>query len=76
MHEWANRADSAKMHRRAFSMEKRIDRLKRDGTARPKAERRISRGLKPRTFRSGVVMARGLRFAFGSRSILKGWISL
>jgi ATPase subunit of ABC transporter with duplicated ATPase domains len=73
MHEWANRADSAKMHRRAFSMEKRIDRLKRDGTARPKAERRISRGFKAEDFSgSGVVMARGLRFAFGSRSILKG----
>ena len=41
MHEWANRADSAKMHRRAFSMEKRIERLKRDGTSRPRKNREL-----------------------------------
>ena len=28
MHDWAGRSDSAKMHRRAFSMEKRLERIK------------------------------------------------
>lgn len=73
MHEWANRADSAKMHRRAFSMEKRIERLKRDGTSRPKKEQRITRGFRTEGFSgSEVVFLSGLKFGFGSNTILNG----
>lgn len=73
MHDWANRADSAKMHRRAFSMEKRVERLKRDATARPRAEQRISRSFRTDDFSgSDVVLVSGLKFSFGSNTILNG----
>jgi len=73
MHEWANRADSAKMHRRAFSMEKRIERMKRDSTPRPKAEQRITKSFKTEDF-SGedVVLLRGVKLSFGNTPILNG----
>ncbi|HOQ76634.1 MAG TPA: ABC-F type ribosomal protection protein [Thermoclostridium sp.] len=73
MHEWANRADSAKMHRRAFSMEKRLERMKRDGTSKPKVERKISRGFRAESFSgSDVAMVKDLRFSYGSSAILNG----
>jgi len=73
MHDWANRADSAKMHRRAFSMEKRLERLKRDSVQKPRTERKISRGFKTEGFSgSDVVMARGLKFSYGQNTILDG----
>lgn len=73
MHEWANRSDSAKMHRRAFSMEKRVERLKKDSTPRPKAEQKISRGFKTEDFSgSDVILLQGIKFSFGSKSILDG----
>lgn len=73
MHEWANRADSAKMHRRAFSMEKRIERMKRDSTPRPKVEPRITKGFKTEDF-SGedVVLLRGVKLSFGTTPLLDG----
>jgi len=73
MHEWANRSDSAKIHRRAFSMEKRIERMKRDSTPRPKAEQRITKSFKTEDF-SGkdMVLLRSVRFSFGNTPILNG----
>ena len=40
MHEWAQRADSTAMHRRAFSVEKRIERM--DQTEKPQTERKLT----------------------------------
>lgn len=73
MHEWANRSDSAKIHRRAFSMEKRIERMKRDSTPRPKVEPRITKGFKAEDFSSSdVVLIKGVTFSFGNTPILNG----
>ncbi|GAB6109340.1 ribosomal protection-like ABC-F family protein [Fusibacter bizertensis] len=40
MHDWATRADSAALHRRAFSVEKRIERM--DKTEKPQADKKLS----------------------------------
>jgi ATPase components of ABC transporters with duplicated ATPase domains len=40
MHDWAQRADSTAMHRRAFSVEKRIERM--DQTEKPQTERKLT----------------------------------
>lgn len=40
MHDWAARADSTAMHRRAFSIEKRIERMEK--TEKPQHEKKIS----------------------------------
>ena len=32
MHDWANRADNPKLHKRAFGMEKRLERMKENAT--------------------------------------------
>ena len=39
MHDWARRADNPKLHKRAFSMEKRLDRIQKDATPKPRKER-------------------------------------
>jgi ATPase subunit of ABC transporter with duplicated ATPase domains len=68
MHDWAGRSDSAKMHRRAFSMEKRLERIKNVSTAKPKKERKLSQ-----SFKSGlpsgqeVLILKGIEKSFGSR---------
>ncbi|MCL2664410.1 MAG: ABC-F type ribosomal protection protein [Defluviitaleaceae bacterium] len=40
MHEWARQADNEALHKRAFSIEKRIERM--DKTEKPTAERRLT----------------------------------
>ena len=55
MHEWQT-VLIRPMHRRAFSMEKRIERLKRDGTSRPKKEQRITRGFRTEGFSGSEVV--------------------
>ena len=54
-------------------MEKRLERMKRDGTSKPKVERKISRGFRAESFSgSDVAMVKDLRFSYGSSAILNG----
>jgi ATP-binding cassette, subfamily F, member 3 len=48
MHEWAKNADSAAMHRRAFSIEKRIERM--DNTEKPLKEKAITAAFNQENF--------------------------
>jgi ATPase subunit of ABC transporter with duplicated ATPase domains len=48
MHEWAKNADSAAMHRRAFSIEKRIERM--DNTEKPLKEKNITATFNQESF--------------------------
>ena len=73
MHDWANRADNPGMHRRAFSMEKRVGWMIRDGAQRPKYERKISKGFKAEDFSGAdIVLLKGVEIDFGSHKILDG----
>lgn len=71
MHDWAGRSDSAKMHKRAFGMEKRLERIKNASTPKPKKERTLSQ-----SFKSGlpsgeeVLTIKGIEKNFESRLIL------
>ncbi len=69
MHEWAKIADSGAMHRRAFSIEKRIERMEK--TDKPIIERNISGGFSEYDFASkDVILAKGLRKYYGGKKIL------
>jgi ATPase subunit of ABC transporter with duplicated ATPase domains len=48
MHEWARNADNAKMHRRAFAMEKRIERMEK--TDKPLKEKSITASFSQESF--------------------------
>lgn len=71
MHDWAGRADNAKMHRRAFSMEKRLERIKNTSTSKPKKERILWQ-----SFKSGlpsgqeILTIKGLAKSYDSNIIL------
>lgn len=69
MHEWAQRADSEAMHKRAFSIEKRIERMEK--TDRPARERQMNTAFAEHTF-SGkdIVFAQGLHKRYGDRTVL------
>ncbi len=57
MHDWANRADNPKMHRRAFAMEKRLEWLERDATARPKTEKGMKNKFREEKYRGDEVLS-------------------
>lgn len=69
MHDWASRADSKSMHRRAFAMEKRIERLEK--TERPFLEKNMKAKFKEIEF-SGkdFIILRSVSKNFGHRKIL------
>ncbi|HZK25965.1 MAG TPA: ABC-F type ribosomal protection protein [Thermoclostridium sp.] len=69
MHDWASRADSKSMHRRAFAMEKRIERLEK--TERPFLENNMKAKFKEIEF-SGkdFIILRSVSKSFGHRKIL------
>lgn len=69
MHEWAERADNEAMHKRAFSIEKRIERMEK--TDRPVRERQMNTTFAEHTF-SGkdMVLAQGLHKSYGDRTVL------
>ena len=69
MHEWAERANNDAMHKRAFSIEKRIERM--DKTDKPIRERQMNTAFAEHTF-SGkdVVFAQGLHKKYGDRTVL------
>lgn len=70
MHEWAKIADSGAMHRRAFSIEKRIERM--DKTDKPIIERNINGGFSEYDFSSkDVILAKGLRMYFGDKKVIE-----
>lgn len=71
MHDWANRADNPKLHKRAFSMEKRLDRIHKDATPKPKTERKLSKAFKSDLFSGTEVLSlKGIRKSFEERVIL------
>jgi ATP-binding cassette subfamily F protein 3 len=73
MHEWAQRADNPKMHRRAFSMEKRLERITRDAEKKPKIDRKLSKGFRAQDFAgSDIVLMRGVKKSFDSNRLLDG----
>ncbi len=75
MHEWAKQADSAKMHRRAFSIEKRIERI--DPLEKPKVEKKLASGFDAIKSKSNeMARVEGLKKAFTDHVILKGFDGL
>ena len=73
MHDWAIRADNPSMHRRAFSMEKRIGWIVRDGVQKPKSEHKISKGFKTEDFSgSDIVLMKDVKIGFEAFNILDG----
>lgn len=71
MHEWAKMADSPAMHKRAFNIEKRIERL--DKTEKPLRERSLDSGFNEYEF-SGmdVVTAKCVVKAYANKVVLDG----
>ncbi|MDD4834645.1 MAG: ABC-F family ATP-binding cassette domain-containing protein, partial [Lutispora sp.] len=71
MHEWAKRADNEAMHKRAFSIEKRIERMEK--TDKPINETNMNTGFLEHGF-SGkdIVYAEGLCKNYGDKKVLDG----
>ncbi len=71
LHEWAKVADNPAMHRQAFNIEKRVERLAR--TERPSAAAKISDRFRGTAF-SGqeVIIAQGLVKKYDGRPVLNG----
>lgn len=57
LHDWANRADNPKFHRQAFNIEKRVERLQRDGTAKPRTEKTMRARFHEDTFKSNEALS-------------------
>lgn len=72
MHDWANRSDNPKLHKRAFSMEKRLERMQSNATPKPKKERKLSQTFTNNAF-SGieVLSLKGIHKSFEQRMLLK-----
>lgn len=71
MHDWANRSNSAKLHKRAFGVEKRLERMKKEATPKPKIERKLSKTFKSDLFSGTEVLSlKGVKKYFDSRLIL------
>lgn len=69
MHEWAKRADNPAMHKRAFSIEKRIERMEK--TDKPVKVKNMDTVFCEKTF-SGkeLVICRGISKSFDSKIVL------
>ncbi len=73
LHDWANRKDSPKFHRQAFNIEKRIERMQRDGTEKPKTEKEMKNRFLEEAYRGDEVLAvKHLVKRFGERNVLDG----
>ncbi len=71
LHDWANRADNPKFHRQAFNIEKRVARMERDGTEKPKTEKAVKARFAGEAYRGdGVLTVSGLSKRFGARQVL------
>ncbi|NLU52961.1 MAG: ABC-F type ribosomal protection protein [Clostridiaceae bacterium] len=72
MHDWANRSDNPKLHKRAFSMEKRLERMQSNATPMPKKERKLSQTFTNNTFSGTEVLSlKGIHKSFEQRMLLK-----
>jgi len=72
MHDWANRSDNPKLHKRAFSMEKRLERMQSNATPKPKKERKLSQTFTNNTFSGTEVLSlKGIHKSFEQRMLLK-----
>ncbi len=71
MHDWANRSDNPKLHRRAFGMEKRLERMQKNTVPKPKKERKLHQAFKTNNF-SGteVVSLKGVAKSFNDKAVL------
>lgn len=71
MHDWANRSDNPKLHKRAFGMEKRLERMQNSATPRPKTERKLFGSFKTDKF-SGteVLVLKNIDKSFEQKQIL------
>ena len=70
MHDWASRADNKSMHRRAFALEKRIERIER--TEKPFLEKNMKAKFKEIEFsRKDFIIIRDINKSFGQRKILE-----
>lgn len=71
MHEWARNADSGAMHKRAFAIEKRIERMER--IDKPAEKKKINAGFRENGYTSeDTVIFKGICKAYGDRSLLNG----
>jgi len=71
MHDWARRADNPKLHKRAFSMEKRLERMQKNATPRPRTERKLSKAFRTDDFTGTEVLSiKGIKKSFEGRVIL------
>ena len=69
MHDWAQRADNEAMHKRAFNIEKRIERMEK--TERPLKEQRMHTGFSESELLSkDLIDAQGVCKTYGARTIL------
>ena len=72
MHDWANRSDNPKLHKRAFGMEKRLDRMQKNATPKPKIERKLSKAFKSDLFSGAEVLnLKGIQKSFDDKIILE-----
>lgn len=71
MHDWANRSDNPRLHRQAFNIEKRIEKM--DKVEKPFTERKLKIRLYNRAFRGKeVITGEKMNFSYdGSKPILK-----
>lgn len=69
MHDWAQRADNEAMHKRAFHIEKRIERMEK--TERPLRDQQMHTGFSENELASKeLIDVRGLCKTYGERTIL------
>ncbi len=72
MHDWANRADNPKLHKRAFGMEKRLEKMQENATTKPKTERKLSKAFKSGLFSGTEVLSlKGIQKSFDDRLIIE-----
>ena len=69
MHDWAQRADSEAMHKRAFNIEKRIERMEK--TDKPRKEQTMSTRFSERgTASKDLIAIQGLAKSYGTKKVL------
>ena len=72
MHDWANRSDNPKLHKRAFGMEKRLEKMKENATPKPKTERKLSKSFKSGLFSGTEVLSlKGIQKSFDDRILFE-----
>jgi len=72
MHDWARRSDNPGLHRRAFSMEKRLERMQKNAVPKPRTERKLSKTFRSDSFSgSEILFIKGIRKSFEDRVILE-----